>query len=488
MTSKQKNKRLLYAFFTLLLLFFTIICGRGIIPARADILGYSDVLADLQLSSSFDKTAYFEDANDTSLQIIQIAESSGNNLFVYTYQPCQNSTYLVASKINMSLTDKMSGEVSDSSALNDNDKPKLYDLTLINSSGVFCKYKVDNFTVGNESVRYYNIFSIYREFIEGVDGEKANGNIVDYKAFPVGKLYKVETVDNIVKYSCKLTEVVEIINPFVDFLSYYNGATWGNMFGLEGIEYTDVHYIAFSTNKQIDTLKEVDVTYKTQSYHGYNNVYSYGEKSDDQYKTLTGDMGGSTPDSGFTAQKYSWKCIQRSVDFINSTSLNSDTADIVKNSEFVLVFLTTQYSEKEEWSMMQGHYKIIDGTKVSDVSILRLLFETNGKTYNLGVLMDIQEGDNIPGNQSDIETIGFWAYIWRCIVRLFNGTATLFEQIVAIVAILIAFMIFFVLIPVLSFVFPSFGSIVLSVLKGFWWLICLPFKGIVALVNKIRGD
>ena len=144
----------------------------------------------------------------------------------------------------------------------------------------------------------------------------------------------------------------------MDYLSYYDGLTWASLFGLAPNNYTDVHYIAFSTDKRIDTLKEADVTYTTQTYHytGKNSEgFTYGEKSVPQYITLTSEMDGSS------AGKYSWKCIQRTSDFIKSTGMDSGNVayDNIKNTEFVLVFLSTPFSEKEEYSFMQGHYKVI---------------------------------------------------------------------------------------------------------------------------------
>lgn len=92
----------------------------------------------------------------------------------------------------------------------------------------------------------------------------------------------------------------------MDYLSYYDGLTWASLFGLAPNNYTDVHYIAFSTDKRIDTLKEADVTYTTQTYHytGKNSEgFTYGEKSVPQYITLTSEMDGSS------AGKYSWNAL-----------------------------------------------------------------------------------------------------------------------------------------------------------------------------------
>ena len=84
----------------------------------------------------------------------------------------------------MSLTDKMGDSLGNISACdisgaiggviggvggsveNNSDKPKLYDLSLVSSNGVFCKYKVDNFTVSNENVKSFTerlvLFSLQR--------------------------------------------------------------------------------------------------------------------------------------------------------------------------------------------------------------------------------------------------------------------------------------------------------------------------------------
>lgn len=540
------HKKLIVFVFVALILFPLIGVGVGG-KAYADtaLSGYSGVLDDLQKDDSFNPDEYPAIDDDYSLQVIQIAESTSGELFVYVYQPAANVKPLTATQINMSLTDDFApydyednvdnsgsnaGGSSDGdgggidgssggggggggshgcslalSETSDNQPSTyLYDLTLLNRNGVFAKYKVTDFTINGSMVRYYNITSIFREFNKDLgDIETGNDNVKNSVYFKVGKLYAALTVDGAVKYACKNVDVVEIKNPYVDYLSYYDGVTWASLFGFAPDNYTDVHYIAFSTDKKIDNLKEADVTYTTQSYHftGKNNEgYTYGDKSDPQYITLTGEMNGSTSDSGnWFAGTYSWKSIQRTSDFIQSTGMDSGNYayDNIKDTEFVLVFLTTPYSEKEEYSLMQGHYKVKDGTKVSNVSILRLMFETDGITYNLGALMDQQEGDDTSGNA--VKQLGFWAYIWRCIVRLFNGTATLIEQIVAVVAIFIVVLALPILLIVLSLVFPAFGAVMKTIFNGvwtgikylfiaLWYVIISPVRLIIWIVHKARGD
>lgn len=506
MKNKRVKRKYITVFFALLLFVIAFIGGRGMFPAFADTAGYTNVLTDLQKDSKFNVGEYSDDINDFeiksdyySIQVIQIAESTGGELFIYTYQPCQNITYLVALQVNMALTDKVGFEVTPDTQLTDNDKPKLYDLTLLSCEGVFCKYKVNDFTVSSDTVRYYNIISLFRDFIDG-DSDAGYDNTTEAVACNVGRLYKAETIDGVVKYYCKYIDVMKILNPFVGFFSFYDGMTWDSALGLAPDKYTDVHFIAFTPDRQIDTLKEADITYRTQSYHikPFHEGTDYGEKSAPQYVTLTGEMKDSSV-GGFGGLKFSWKCIQRTAEFIKSINLTEDNVgyEYVKNSEFVLVFYKTPFTDKEVYSFSQGHSHEIKGTKVSNVSILRLMFDTAGKTYNLGTLMNQQTGSNIPVNAN--KPVGFWAFIWRCIVRLFNGTATLSEQIVAVVALFFVLLFVPIVLTVLSFVFPVFGAVMKNIFKGLWigikylfiglwYVISSPVRLIIWIVHKKKGD
>lgn len=481
MRVKRNKCKLTVLAIILLLLIITVISGWLKLPAYAETYVNTDVLEDLKKDEKFDVKDYPARMGDYSISVIQIAESTAGELFLYTYQPSQRTKYLEATQINMSLNQTADGT-------------RLYKLKLINVNGVFCKYAVKGVTVSDEAVRFYNITSIYRLYDKHIDSPTDNDNEFNSVYNAVGKIFKVETVGGTVKYTCKATEVVEIKNPFVDFISYGTSSGWDIIFDV--VNWTDIHYIAFSADKKIETLKEADVTYTTQTYHytGKNNKgYTYGEKSDPQYKSLTGkeEIGVD----GYPT--YTWKSIYRSEEFIKTTNLTGEAKTNVEKSEFVLVFLKTAFKEQEKWSMMQGHYKEADGTKVSNVSILRLNFETDGVAYNLGVLMNQQEGDDIAGNKP--ENIGFWAYIWRCIVRLFTGTATLNEKIVAIVVIVIAVLFLSVPLTVLSLVFPAFRAVMKKILHGIvtavkylfiglWYIISAPFRFIALIIRKIKGD
>lgn len=422
----------------------------------AETASYTDVLDDLRKDENFSPALYPEVADDYSLQVIQIAESQDRELFVYVYQPCQIVYPLVATDINMSLSDKVGSIVVDDEEVLGSDTSRLYGLTLINSQGVFVKYKVNGLTVGSDMVRYYTISSIYRDYIEGVDGGLGNDNTKLSKAFAVGKQFAAMTTESGVSYACKDIDFVVIKNPFVDFLAYGTYDGFDLIFG--NVDYTDIHYIAFTPDRrQIDTLKEADVTYTTQPYtingEGKDTGFSYGEKSDPQFITLTGDEQFGVDGH----PEYTWKSIYTAQEFMATTTLTGEAKTQVENNQFVLVFLATKCSVQELSDLFQGHYQKVTGTKVSDVAILRLMFETNGITYNLGVVMDKQEGDEIAGNRPDPAEVGLPLWV---------------KILIAVIALILLLVIF--------------GPILPYIAKAIVWVIMLPFKGIAAIVKAVK--
>jgi len=470
-----KVKYIVSALLVLLISLITIIFGGCVSGAYAAAVDYSGVMQDLQKDENFKPEDYPDNPQDYSLQVIQIAESTDKKLFLYVYNPCGVTRPLIATCVNMSLTQSV-------------DNTRLYNLTYVSSNGVFGKYLVNGVTVSEETERYYNITSIYRKWIKGIDEESGDDNIKNEVAFEIGKLITAKTENNTVKYDWFKTDYVVIENPYNDFISYSRGVTFSQFLGLSGDHYTDVHYVAFSTDKQIDILRAATVTYTTQSYF-YNTRdlanAKYGEVSDPQYITLTDASKIGVVVNSFLGSVVSWSCIARTEDFLKEVPLNSATVKNVENTDFVLMFLTTAYEQKEVYSFMSGHSYDISGTKVANVAILRLKFETNGDLYNLGVVSDMRTGDDIPGNQR--EYLGFWAYIWHCIVAFFTGTATTIEIIVAIVVLFICVPFVPVLITILSLTFPAFREVMKKILKGIWWVISAPFRFIAWIIKKITG-
>ena len=126
--------------------------------------GYSGVLQDLQKDKSFQVGNYPLNGHDYSLQLIQVAESTEKELFLYVYQPSGETKNFTASSVNISTT------------INDEISFLTYKLARIDNSGTLYKYKVLNFTVKTEPTRYYVISSIYRPFDESADTSASGGN------------------------------------------------------------------------------------------------------------------------------------------------------------------------------------------------------------------------------------------------------------------------------------------------------------------------
>ena len=139
----MKNKRKRAACLLLAVLcvvqLLTIFCVTAF--AAGETASVSNVLDDLKRDPDFKVEDYPENPEDYSLKVITIAESTSRELLVYVYQPAAATTPLTATSINISQSHK---------AIQFHN----YTLTLLNQDGVFYKYKVDDFVVQNQYVRY----------------------------------------------------------------------------------------------------------------------------------------------------------------------------------------------------------------------------------------------------------------------------------------------------------------------------------------------
>jgi len=368
--------------------------------ARAESVTYSGVLDDLKKDTSFNADNYPAKSNDYSLQIIQLAESVNKELFVYVYQPSGKAKDFKASSINISTT------------INDAISFHNYKLELLNSSGVFYKYKVSGLTVKDDAVRYYAISSIYRPFDESIDKQASGGNTVTEVNYAVNKQYAFGEINGKPYVNCVDIETIVVTDKFVGFVRYPDG------FKLY-IGACDSHFVAFNTDKPIDRLLEADVYYTTQKYSSswvafVGTSEEFGDKADKyaylKYTDKVEHTGG-----GWFAGTYKWDRIQTVEDFIKtenreqifsgaiidvkiSSKLTDAALNELKGKKWVLRFAETSYSM---WTG-QGAYGTFS-TIVGDVTILRLKFETDGITYNLGVIDNKQTGSAEPSNSEDIK-------------------------------------------------------------------------------------
>lgn len=423
--------------------------------ARAESITYSGVMEDLKKDTSFKPENYPTKADDYSLQIIQLAESVNKELFVYVYQPSGKLKNFKASSINISTT------------INDSISYLNYKLELLNSNGVFYKYKVENLAVKTDAVRYYAISSIYRPFDESIDKQASGGNTVTEVNYAVNKQYCFGEINGKPYVNCVDIETIVVTDKFVGFVRYKDG------FKLY-VGACDSHFVAFNTNKPMDKLLEADVYYTTQSYDWSSVPFvgvkeTFGDKADKyaylKYTDKVEHTGG-----GLFAGTYKWDRIQTINDFIKgenreniyhgavldvktSSKLTDEALTELKGKKWVLRFAETSYS-LSGYSTTGSTFESY--TLVGDVTILRLKFETDGITYNLGVIDNKQSGSKDPSNKTDID-----------ISLNKRGKMILYLLMLILLIILLA--------PILPYI------IRLAV-----WIITLPFKGISAAVKSAK--
>ncbi len=444
-------------FITIIALAAVFVAGAAASPrsASAAAADYT-VLEDLQKDGTFNSNAYPEDRSDYSIELIRVAETREGNLAVYIYNP-QNDERFDAKMIRLSQT------VGDSFA------PQDYKLTLVSAYGVFGKYLVEGCTVKADSVRYYNVVSIFRAYIEGIDNSEDGEmlNYITYMPYEVAKCYTATTLNDEVTYAVEQTETVTVTGKYVGYIRYTEGAyLWNTLTDI------DRHFVAFSTDYEMDRLCEADITYRSHKYtlgiHG-NGAGQRVDFETVQHSPITlyeTDEGGNVG-GGVFGHKFTWKRIESTSGFLAefdgyyNFEWTNEADKGLADTQWVLSFAETEVRE-----YASGLFSTVrEATKVDEVSILRLKFVVDGQTYNLGVV------DNYQGNGSYDPSGGNDVPDW-----LKNIIVTLLILAAAVALIVIAA----VFAP---WILTAIIQILIALLKGVWWIISLPFKGIATLVR-----
>ncbi|MCM1534282.1 MAG: hypothetical protein NC099_06505, partial [Corallococcus sp.] len=348
---------------------------------------YTNVLEDLSKDATFDAGKYPEKNVDT-MDVIQIAESNDGELFLYVYSTTAEK--FTASEVRISTT------------VGENVSPVDYKLTLLNRSGTLHKYKVESFTVSDSSERYYYVIQLARPLDKST--ETVNNNTLNTKAYAVGKQFRACTVGSDVTYSEAHEDVIEITAKYCGYIRNFAGwvgLVTGN---------TDSHFIAFDTDVKIDKLMEAEVTYDSINYsvkvNGLTGLTLSGTEQEIQNSkktgekaTLSADREVQAPTAGLFGREYEWTEIQSVEDFLELEELTDAVREEVEGKQWVLRFaLTPVINYNMSLSALTSYMRV--ATKVTDASILRLKFITNGETYDLGVVDNKQTGSVVPSNPS----------------------------------------------------------------------------------------
>lgn len=279
-------------------------------------------------------------------------------------------------------------------------------------------------------------------------------------------------------------------------MEYFGGLGWEVLFAL-GAYYTrstDVRYfyVGFSTNYDIDALYEVDIQYKLRPWQA-NDWFWGGIEGDKEYTaaattaqvTINAEEVAPNPKQDgyiFGHAKFKFKPyrIQSVEDFIETESkLSYSTQAKLRNDcEWVIRF---HEENVKTGNIVMGVYQRVTSKDVTAVQILRLKFLMNGKTYNLGTVMNKVSPDDVAGNK-DTGLGGAIASWWEAIKDFFKKTGNFCADwwwVILIILICIA-------IAILSAIFKPVWNIVKQILLVIWWVISAPARLIVLIVNSIQ--
>lgn len=457
--------------FSLLFVFQT-----AISPVKADEnkVEYTNVLEDLQKDENFNVETYPAVADDYSMQVIQIAESVNKELFVYVYQPSAGVKDLTATTIRMSMP-----VVGVNSIFHD------YSLTLLSTQGVFSKYKVEELTVKDDVVRYYDITAIHRLWDSEIDDELVTDTeqSINEVICEVVSLWRAETIDNTVIYSCTKSETIEVLAKVVGFIRYSNG------FSLKA-DSCDSHLVAFTTDRQIDELQAARVGYKWRTERTYSNSegfgISHGEWSKDEaYLKATDEV---IQDGGWFGKRYEWNRIQKVSDILkeqedlNLTSGTISDLNSLGDTAWVLRFFESDYNEEIFANLNYYDEKSI---QVTDVTIIQLTFMTEGVPYNLGVLDNKQTGSKDPLGTADTKLDDFIEEMDKWWEMLLVGLAIILIGIALVFVVSVFGPILWPLIVAgVKWLVKAIATLFVWAFKGLCFLLCLPFRLIGKLFNR----
>lgn len=308
---------------------------------------------------------------------------------------------------------------------------RTYDLSFVNNDSTWVKYEVLGLSNLDKTTRRYNLKSI-----------SSTDVILD-----INETYIFHGITNdTIEVFNQEVETIEITEKEVHFFCYGEESGFYDFFGVDDVlghnkKYTDAWYIFFNTDKEIDTLKEIEITYMPYDYHiqclgaaSMKTAFTEEmltdriENSDfDEETTITyGEQTVVTITPGTTkvsATDNFWGGYETKYQEIdNVMDLRKYDAQGTEENPFVFTdqaqkytwgvnFLNTEkYSTHKGVSLMGQSMTscVVDGTGVRNTAIIRLKYEINGMVKNAYVI-DIPT-DDFTGSaaNTDIEGEDWW--------------------------------------------------------------------------------
>ena len=449
----------IYPLLTIICVLLCVLSSFFVIPAHAAEVA-SGVLADFD-GTDFDITQYPLKENDYSLEVKQIAETADNELIVYVYQPFGDLAGFNAKQIRLS------------TGINDNISYRDYDMECLDVEKSIGKYKVKDFKVLPDKLRYYAIACIFRKWYEDIDEPSGNDNTISYVPFDMSQLWTASTVGNDVSYTLTVLDTIEVTKHRAGYCDYMTSTILGGNYTV-----TEDYTIAFSTDIKMDKVHEADVTYAVQTLvTEFPAMPEYEWK--EHFATVRADETVNAKD-GFVwwADKYSWSKIEPVDTYIKRVKLTDEAEKQIKEMDWVLHYYTRNVTVNDLTNKYAGPLKI------RDTSILRLKYEKDGKTYNVGVVDNKTTGTGKSDRDYSSDPLDWFRAFLKW---LQDNWVWLVPTIVGGIIIIVALIVFSPFMPIILSgivsVLKAVGHCLQWLLKGLWWLITAPFRLVVHLFS-----
>ena len=491
----NKIKVLLSAIF----IFITsiLLCGSSVVYASSNVdITTSSVRDDLE-SMDMDKLSYLSDTENKFITMAQYYDNE-NLLRSYLYINYIGNVEATTLYVNVSTS------VMDTD-YNITENYQYYELSFVNNDETWCKYEILNLPNINETTRRYNIASINQYTIDEYETEYYP------TLLEVNQLFIFHGItNNTIEVFHEEVETITITDKAVACYCY--GDDW-DMFGIDfegmlevGNIYTDAWYVFFNTDKPIDELLSVKLTYKKFEYSLINDQFMQTAHTEEFVNDYITNKKGGTIIGGITTgfkdltEEFSWikydsgntiktiesgteKVVSAEKDWLGNYVWQYEELDNIMNlKEYEAssneTFVFTDYAEKYSWgvhfldterSCYATGYDVTatTGFGMCDVAILELTFVTNGVVKNC-YAVDVPT-DDFNGEVADkeIDTMQEW-----------------FEKIMMLIGVLVLVVILGYLSPIFSVIFKAFITCIKWALKGIALVITAPFKMIGALFKR----
>lgn len=415
----------------------------------------AEVLQDLRKDKDFNENDYPYVSDDYGLHVIQIAESSNKELFVYAYQPCHDTYDLLGTKISISYGYSLNGAGL---------TPKLYNLRLISTSGTLDKYYVDGFTVPNDGDRYYNIVEIFRMVHTDLDEIDEAFPTTD-KAYPVGQQWYCYDLNGSKHYEMNTFETLPVETVFNSSVRVSNGFTFNTLLAIP--ESCDIWFYCFNQEDYIiKHIYDADLTYSMDYIQkGVDWIFTQDVSITTIFTNETLTLKDSDTmtykGNGLGSREYSWKRIMKSSDFVSTIedkvgAFSESEKTKILSSQWVFTYKETSYG-KDLVTKAEKYYDVYD------VGLFRLHFQDiSGKKYDLGVVNDLTDPDEIPSVVAGLNFEEFWEMFVKIILT--------------VVGVIL-------LVVLLNFVTPVI-SIIKCIFKSVVWVVSAPFKLLKSIFKK----